>query len=85
MLVVAGGVAANKYIFHSLLTRSKKRLSSVHAAGQPLYHNAAMIAWAALERRHHDATDSDDFDFAPRPRWPLDGQASPPPGRGVRA
>ena len=47
--------------------------------------NAAMIAWAALERYHQDASDSDDLDFAPRPRWPLDGKAASPPGRGVRA
>ena len=43
--------------------------------------NAAMIAWAALERQ--DAPDP--LDFAPRPRWPLDPEAAPPPGRGVRS
>ena len=37
-----------------------------------------MIAWAALERL--EAPDT--LDFAPRPRWPLDPNASPPPGRG---
>ena len=39
-----------------------------------------MIAWAALERLESP----DMLDFAPRPRWPLDPNASPPPGRGVR-
>jgi N6-L-threonylcarbamoyladenine synthase len=39
-----------------------------------------MIAWAALERHEQP----DQLDFEPRPRWPLDPDASPPPGRGVR-
>ena len=32
--------------------------------------NGAMIAWAGLERLNMGLTD--DLDFAPRPRWPLD-------------
>jgi len=86
VLVIAGGVAANKYIFAQLADTAAKngfRLSVPPAA--LCTDNAAMIAWAALERHHQDASDSDDFDFAPRPRWPLDGHATPPPGRGVRA
>jgi N6-L-threonylcarbamoyladenine synthase len=43
--------------------------------------NAAMIAWAAIERHGKP----DELSFAPRPRWPLDPDAAPPPGRGVRA
>ena len=86
VLVIAGGVASNKYIFAQLADTAAKngfRLSVPPAA--LCTDNAAMIAWAALERHHQDASDSDDFDFAPRPRWPLDGHATPPPGRGVRA
>ena len=86
VLVIAGGVAANRYIFAQLADTAAKngfRLSVPPAA--LCTDNAAMIAWAALERHHQDGADSDDFDFAPRPRWPLDSHASPPPGRGVRA
>ena len=80
-LVIAGGVAANQYIFNQLHGHA-------NAAGFQLSvppailctDNAAMIAWAALERL--EAPDM--LDFAPRPRWPLDPNASPPPGRGVR-
>ena len=32
--------------------------------------NAAMVAWAGLERLQLGLTDG--LDFAPRPRWPLD-------------
>jgi N6-L-threonylcarbamoyladenine synthase len=86
VLVIAGGVAANKYIYARLADTAAKngfRLSVPPAA--LCTDNAAMIAWAALERHHQNTSDSDDFDFAPRPRWPLDGKAAPPPGRGVRA
>lgn len=80
-LVIAGGVAANQYIFSQLH-------HNANAAGFQLSvppailctDNAAMIAWAALER----VEAPDMLDFAPRPRWPLDPNASPPPGRGVR-
>ena len=85
VLVIAGGVAANKYIFARLADTAAKngfRLSVPPAA--LCTDNAAMIAWAALERHRQNASDSDDFDFAPRPRWPLDSHANPPPGRGVR-
>ncbi len=81
-LVIAGGVAANRAIFTRLEAAAK-------AAGFDLVvppawlctDNAAMIAWAALERRQTP----DEMSFAPRPRWPLDPDAAPPPGRGVRA
>ena len=86
VLVIAGGVAANQYIFARLAETAAKNGFCLSAPPAILCSdNAAMIAWAALERYHKDASDSDDFDFAPRPRWPLDTHASPPPGRGVRA
>ena len=85
VLVIAGGVAANKYIFAKLADTAAKNNFRLSVPPATLCtDNAAMIAWAALERHYQDASDSDDFDFAPRPRWPLDGNASPPPGRGVR-
>ena len=86
VLVIAGGVAANKYIFSQLAdTAGKNGFRLVAPPTALCTDNAAMIAWAALERHRKDASGSDNFDFAPRPRWPLDCNASPPPGRGVRA
>ena len=35
--------------------------------------NGAMIAWTGIERLNLGLTD--DFTFAPRPRWPLDENA----------
>lgn len=83
-LVVAGGVAAN----HGL----RARLATLAAAeGLPFVapplrlctDNAAMIAWAGLERLRLGLTDP--LDFAPRPRWPLDPTAPPAIGAGVKA
>ena len=81
-LVIAGGVAANKAIFTRLETEADKAGFALSVPPAWLCtDNAAMIAWAALERKDSP----DDLNFAPRPRWPLDPDAAPPPGRGVRA
>ena len=45
--------------------------------------NAAMIAWAGIERLA--LGQSDPLDFAARPRWPLDPDAAPVRGAGVKA
>jgi len=81
-LVIAGGVAANKAIFERLETEATDAgFDLVVPPAWLCTDNAAMIAWAALERRQIP----DELSFAPRPRWPLDPDAAPPPGRGVRA
>ena len=81
-LVIAGGVAANKAIFTRLEAEADDGgFDLVVPPAWLCTDNAAMIAWAALERRRTP----DDLDFAPRPRGPLDPDAAPPPGRGVRA
>jgi len=81
-LVIAGGVAANRAIFAHLETEAKTAGFDLSVPpGWLCTDNAAMIAWAALERQNSP----DGLDFAPRPRWPLDPDAAPPPGRGVRA
>ncbi len=70
MLVAAGGVAANR----SLRARLE-RVAAEHgldfAAPPPRLctDNAAMIAWAGLERLRLGGRDG--LDFRPRPRWPL--------------
>ena len=42
--------------------------------------NAAMIAWAGIERLGLGLEDG--LDAVPRARWPLDANARPPPGAG---
>ncbi|WP_427964824.1 tRNA (adenosine(37)-N6)-threonylcarbamoyltransferase complex transferase subunit TsaD [Altererythrobacter sp.] len=83
-LVVAGGVAANLAVRSAL-----EELAGNHGMGftaPPLAlctDNAAMIAWAGIERLplgHFDP-----LDFAARPRWPLDPNAEPVRGAGVKA
>ena len=81
-LVVAGGVAANRAIRAAL-----EGLAATHGLGfvaPPLAlctDNAAMIAWAGIERLGQ----SDSLDFSPRPRWPLDPAAEVVRGAGVKA
>ncbi|MCB2137187.1 MAG: tRNA (adenosine(37)-N6)-threonylcarbamoyltransferase complex transferase subunit TsaD [Rhodobacteraceae bacterium] len=68
---VAGGVAANKAIRAGLETVSDEM--GVRFVAPPMAlctDNAAMIAWAGIERFQLGETDG--FDLAARPRWPLD-------------
>jgi N6-L-threonylcarbamoyladenine synthase len=82
--VVAGGVGANAKVRSRLEEVAEKRGFAFHAPPPGLCtDNAVMIAWAAIERQK--AGDAgDELDFTPRPRWPLDPDAVPPAGRGVR-
>ena len=70
-IVVAGGVAANQEIRSALLAASKDADARFIAPPMALCtDNAAMIAWAGIERLRLGPVD--DMDLAPRPRWPLD-------------
>jgi len=83
-LVVAGGVAANLALRDALGRAAEKAGFTLTAPPLRLCtDNAAMIAWAAIERFREGG--SDGLDFAPRPRWPLDGGAVPLHGAGVKA
>ncbi|MHA6721496.1 tRNA (adenosine(37)-N6)-threonylcarbamoyltransferase complex transferase subunit TsaD [Sphingomonas sp. RS2018] len=83
-LVVAGGVAAN--------TRVRAALEDLAGGyglrfvAPPLWlctDNAAMIAWAGVERFAAGLTDP--LDVPARPRWPLDPTAAAVRGAGVKA
>jgi len=83
-LVVAGGVAANKAIRSALaeLAESEGRGFSVPPAWL-CTDNAAMIAWAGVERFTQGLTD--ELDAPARARWPLDESAEKVRGAGVKA
>lgn len=73
-LVVAGGVAANGYLRGRLQDLCTRRSAAFHAPPLALCtDNAAMIAWAGIERAQLGLTD--DAGFQVRPRWPLDPEA----------
>ena len=83
-LVVAGGVAANGALRASLSGLAARHdLAFVAPPPELCTDNAAMIAWAGLERLKAGLTDG--LDFAPRPRWPLDPNAPRATGAGVKA
>ncbi|HVH73536.1 MAG TPA: tRNA (adenosine(37)-N6)-threonylcarbamoyltransferase complex transferase subunit TsaD [Stellaceae bacterium] len=83
-LVVAGGVAANLRLRRRLADLAAEAgLEFVAPPPELCTDNAAMIAWAGIERLRLGLTDG--LDAPARPRWPLDAAAPPRPGAGVKA
>lgn len=85
-LVVAGGVAANQTIRGGLEGLAGE--FGLPFVAPPLAlctDNAAMIAWAGQERLALASFAPDPLDIAARPRWPLDPDAAPVRGAGVKA
>jgi N6-L-threonylcarbamoyladenine synthase len=83
-LVVAGGVAANKAVRGALETLAGQY--GLPFSAPPLWlctDNAAMIAWAGMERFLSGANDP--LDTPARARWPLDPNAEKARGAGVKA
>ncbi|MDA1310239.1 MAG: tRNA (adenosine(37)-N6)-threonylcarbamoyltransferase complex transferase subunit TsaD [Proteobacteria bacterium] len=82
--VAAGGVAANQTLRATLGKLAGSRdMPFVVPPPALCTDNAAMIAWAGVERFRIDAIDG--LDFAPRPRWPLDPGAPKAVGAGAKA
>lgn len=80
---VAGGVAANSLIRARLETVCDESGAAFFAPPLRLCtDNAAMIAWAGLERFR--AGKRDDATLSARPRWPLDTTAAPLLGSGKK-
>lgn len=70
-LVIAGGVAANQYIFQKLIDWSIKYKIEIKAPPINLCtDNAAMIAWSGIEKLNIKKN-GDDLNFAPKARWDL--------------
>jgi N6-L-threonylcarbamoyladenine synthase len=83
-LVVAGGVAANGAVRAALKTLAAQNgLRFVAPPGWLCTDNAAMIAWAGVER--FAAGLFDPLDTPARARWPLDPSAEAVRGAGVKA
>ncbi|SPF79099.1 tRNA N6-adenosine threonylcarbamoyltransferase [Aliiroseovarius pelagivivens] len=82
-LAVAGGVAANMSIRGALETVCAQHDTAFLAPPLALCtDNAAMIAWAGIERFR--AGHQDDMSLQARPRWPLDQRAPAMLGSGKK-
>jgi N6-L-threonylcarbamoyladenine synthase len=83
-LVVAGGVAANKRLRTALGALAQAHNFRLIVPPPALCtDNAVMIAWAGAERLVRGL--SDDLAAPARARWPLDPDAPPALGAGVKA
>ncbi len=70
LLVVAGGVAANRAVRAALRAAADAADFTLLAPPPRLCtDNAVMVAWAGIERLRLGLADT--LDHAPRPRWPL--------------
>ncbi len=73
VIVVAGGVAANQEIRNALTHAAAEAGARFVAPPMNLCtDNAAMIAWAGIERMQLGPVN--DMSLPPRPRWPLDSE-----------
>jgi len=81
--VIAGGVAANLKIRENLMKLSnEKKFSSIFPPVNLCSDNAAMIAWAGIERYKMNLIDN--LEFPSKARWPLDSSAPFLKGPGLK-
>ena len=81
--VIAGCVAANLKIRENLTKLSiEKKFSPIFPPLNLCSDNAAMIAWAGIERYRMNLIDN--LEFPSRPRWPLDSSAPFMKGPGLK-
>ena len=83
ILVIAGGVAANLTIRNNLTKLSEEeKFTSIFPPINLCSDNAAMIAWAGIERYKMNLIDN--LDFPSKARWPLDISAPFLKGPGLK-
>jgi N6-L-threonylcarbamoyladenine synthase len=81
--VIAGGVASNLAIRESLINLSKeKNFTSIFPPTNLCSDNAAMIAWAGIERYKINLIN--DLQFPAKARWALDQNAPFLKGPGLK-
>ena len=81
--VIAGGVAANASIRENLTKLAKeKNFISIFPPINLCSDNAAMIAWAGIERYKINLVDN--LEFPSKARWPLDSTAPFLKGQGLK-
>ncbi|MBA5724160.1 tRNA (adenosine(37)-N6)-threonylcarbamoyltransferase complex transferase subunit TsaD [Candidatus Liberibacter sp.] len=84
VLVIAGGVASNRFIRSVLVDLcATYNFHFIAPPAQLCTDNAVMIAWAGLERMVAGFS-PDDLSVAPRSRWPLDEKSLAKIGSGKR-
>ena len=83
VFVISGGVAANKSIRNNLDQLSKEMgFENFFPPIELCSDNAAMIAWAGIERFKNGIEDN--LEVLAKPRWPLDPNAPFLKGAGVK-
>ena len=83
IFVIAGGVASNVSIRNNLIKlATKKNFIPIFPPINLCSDNAAMIAWAGIERYRINLID--DLEFFSRARWPLDESAPYLKGPGLK-
>ena len=82
-LIVAGGVAANETIRKNLSALSKEiNFETIYPDQKFCSDNAAMIAWAGIQRFKKNLIDN--FNLPAKSRWPLDKNAPYMKGPGLK-
>ena len=83
IFVIAGGVASNLSVRENLIKLcDENNFTPIFPPANLCSDNAAMIAWAGIERYKNNLTDN--LEFPLKPRWPLDTSAPFLKGAGLK-